>query len=180
MSPAERRYLLLEQGLGAGIVNAALNAGIAWLSFRGTATIPFWGQQSIAGDTIGTCFLLPLITALIATPLSRGRIRSGALAPVEPTPALARVLAFLPAGTSSRGLAYGILTTVLVAPPTLVALRLFGVDAWSFRAFVEYKAIFGGVLGAAVTPLVALLAMASSGAWGGGGSNCEPADYERG
>ena len=161
MSPTHRRYLLLEQGFGAGIVNAVLNATIAWLSFRGTATIPFWGQQSIAGDTIGTCFLLPLITTFVATPLSRGRVDSGALAPVEPTPALARVLAFLPAGTFARGLVYGVLTAALVAPPTLVALRLLGVDAWSFGTFVDYKAAFGGVLGALVTPPIALLAMAS-------------------
>ena len=35
MSPRHRRYLLLDQGIGAGILNLLLNAGIAWLLFRG-------------------------------------------------------------------------------------------------------------------------------------------------
>ncbi|MEO6026584.1 MAG: hypothetical protein ABIR79_06930, partial [Candidatus Binatia bacterium] len=102
VSPAHRRFLLLEQGLGAGVVNAVLNGLIAWLSFRGTAMVPFWGQQSIGGDTIGTCFLLPLLTVLIATPLCRGRVRAGDLPPVTWTPGMRRTLGWLPTGTVAR------------------------------------------------------------------------------
>src|SRR5262249_39811567 len=80
MSPAQRRYLLLEQGVGAGVVNFAINAAIAWVAFRGMTTVPLWGQQSIAGDTIGTTFLLPFITTLIASRLVRGHVRSGRIA----------------------------------------------------------------------------------------------------
>ncbi len=161
VSSPHRNFLLIEQGLGAGVVNAVLNALIAWLSFRGVETIPFWGQQSIGGDTIGTCFVLPLITSLIVTPLSRGRVRSGALPPVASTPALARALELLPTGTLARGIVLGVLTMFIVAPPTIVLLRALGVDAWSLATFVRYKAIFGGILGAAVTPIVALMAIAA-------------------
>ena len=68
MSPGHLRFLLLEQGIGSAVVNFLLNGAIAWLVFRGVAQVPLWGQQSIAGDTIGTCFFLPFLTTLIVTP----------------------------------------------------------------------------------------------------------------
>ncbi len=65
MSRAQRRYLLFEQGVGAAVFNFLLNAAIAWLIFRGADVVPLWGQQSIAGDTIGTSVILPFLTCLI-------------------------------------------------------------------------------------------------------------------
>lgn len=161
VSPAHRRFLLLEQGFGAGVFNAAVNALIAWLSFRGTAVVPLWGQQSIGGDTIGTCFLLPLVTVLIATPVCRRRVRAGDLAPIAWTPMMRSVLGWLPTGTVRRGIVAGAVTTVVAAPAMLLGLRWFGVVAWPLATFIAYKAVFGGLLGAAVTPLVALAAIAA-------------------
>ena len=74
MSPAQRRYLVVEQGVGAAVFNFVLNAVIAWLMFRRQDVVPLWGQQSIAGDTIGTSLLLPLITCLVVTRLARGHV----------------------------------------------------------------------------------------------------------
>lgn len=161
VSPEHRRFLLLEQGLGAGVVNAVLNALIAWLSFRSTMMVPFWGQQSIGADTIGTCIILPLLTTLIATPLCRARVRAGALSPLAPTPTLGRVLGGLPTGTFTRGLVVGVLTAMVVAPPTLLALRWLGVTAWPLATFIGFKGVFGGMLGAVVTPIVAWGAIAA-------------------
>src|SRR3990172_9456895 len=123
VSSAHRRFLVLEQGLGAGIVNVVINAGIAWLAFRGATSVPFWGQQSLAADTIGTCFVLPLLTSLMATPLCRRRVRSGALPALGWTRVSHPALAWLPAGTLARGLVLGLVTTVAVAPATLAALH---------------------------------------------------------
>ena len=66
MSPRHRTYLLIEQGIGAGIFNVVINAAIAWLFFHGMRTVPLLGDQSIMGDTIGTTFMLPLLTAVWA------------------------------------------------------------------------------------------------------------------
>jgi hypothetical protein len=54
MSPEHRRFLVLEQGIGSALFNFVLNGAIAWLLFRSFERVPLWGQQSIAGDTIGT------------------------------------------------------------------------------------------------------------------------------
>jgi hypothetical protein len=83
MSARHLRFLLLEQGIGAAVVNSLLNGAIAWLLFRSLERVPLWGQQSIAGDTLATCFFLPLIPTLIVTPLVRRRVLAGTVAAVD-------------------------------------------------------------------------------------------------
>src|SRR5947207_13222996 len=107
VSQAQRRYLLLEQGVGAAGFNFLLNAAIAWLMFRGADVVPLWGQQSIAGDTIGTSVILPFLTCLIATRLVRGHVRSGKVAPLGWSRDTQPWLGWLPRGTLARALALG-------------------------------------------------------------------------
>src|ERR687888_395312 len=113
MSAAHRRYLLLEQGVGAAAFNFVLNAVIAWLMFRGEEEVPLWGQQSIAGDTIGTSLLLPLLTCLIVTRIARGHMRAGRVAPLGWTRASHPALGWLPRGTLARGLVLGLVGLVV-------------------------------------------------------------------
>ena len=81
--------------------NFLLNGAIAWLLFRSLERVPLWGQQSIAGDTIGTCFFLPFFTALIVTPLVRRRVRAGSVAPLGVDARDHPPLGWLPAGPAS-------------------------------------------------------------------------------
>src|SRR5204863_424500 len=104
VSRAHRRYVFLEQGVGAAGFNFLLNASIAWLIFRGAEMVPLWGQQSIAGDTIGTSIILPFLTCLIATRLVRGHVRSGKVAPLGWSRDTQPWLGWLPRGTLARGL----------------------------------------------------------------------------
>ena len=156
MSPAHRRFLLLEEGVGSVVVNLIINSVIAFLTFRGAASVPLWGQQSIAGDTIGTTLILPLVTCLIVTPLARRQVRSGRLAPLAGTPL---GLQWMPARTLSRGAVLGAISAVVVAPPALAVLTLLSITQQSFWGFVVFKAAFAAALGAVVTPLIALWAI---------------------
>ena len=162
MSPAVRRYLLVEQGVGAAVFNFVLNAAIAWAMFRSVALVPLWGQQSIMGDTIGTCFLLPLITCLVATRLARGHVRAGKVAPLGWTRASHPVLGWLPQSTARRGVALGLACIALLAPLAFIALGLLGVAGLPFWRFVLFKAVFAALAAALVTPLVALWAIAEA------------------
>ena len=162
MSPAVRRYLLVEQGVGAAVFNFVLNAAIAWAMFRSVAVVPLWGQQSIMGDTIGTCFLLPLITCLIATRLARGHVRAGKVAPLGWTRGSHPVLGWLPQSTARRGVALGLACIVLLAPLAFIALGLLGVTSLPFWRFVAFKGAFAALAAALVTPLVALWAIAEA------------------
>jgi len=159
MSPAHKRFLLLEEGLGSVIVNLFLNAFIAYLLFRGAASVPLWGQQSIAGDTIGTAFFLPLITCLIVTRLARQQVSAGRFEPVDGAPL---GLAWMPAGAAWRGVVLGVISAATVAPATIALLVGLGVTQQGFWGFVAFKAVFAAALGAVVTPLIALWAIAGS------------------
>jgi hypothetical protein len=159
MSSAQRQYLLVEQGVGAAIFNFIVNGAIAWLVFRAHPVVPLWGEQSIAGDTIATCFLLSLITALIVTALARGRLGSGKLDPLGWTASTHPRLRLVPRGTITRGLVLGVASMLTVAPLTIAVLWALGVQAMSLRTFVLFKATFAALLAAIVTPLIALWAI---------------------
>jgi len=158
MSSAHKRFLLNE-GIGSLVINLVLNGLIAALMFRGTAAVPLWGQQSIAGDTIGTTFFLPLITCLIETPLARRQVRAGRVPPVAGAPLGLR---WMPERAFTRGATLGLITAVTIAPPTIAALAALGVTQKGFWGFVAFKAVFAAALAAVVTPLIALWAIAVS------------------
>ena len=158
MTDAHRRYLVIEQGVGAGIVNFVLNAVIAWLMFRSLDQVPLWGQSSIAGDTIGTTFFLPFLSTLIVTPLARQQIRNGRLPAVD-WDCRASALRRLPRRTFVRGLALGLAGVLLVAPPSLYVLNAVHLEQLAFWPFIVFKATFAALLGAAVTPFIARRAL---------------------
>ena len=159
LSAAHRKFLFVEQGIGAAIVNFLLNGAIAWVMFRGMDPVPLWGQQSIAGDTLGTAFLLPLITSIILTPLARGRVASATLAALEWTYITHPSLRLLPRGTVRRGATIGAICVVTVGIATVVALWLGGVTSMTFGRFLLFKAAWSAVLAAFVTPIIAVCAI---------------------
>ena len=82
MSHQHRRFLVVEEVLGSTIVNFLLNAGIAWYLFRKAESVPLWGASSIGVDTLVTAFVLPVLTALIATFIVRRQVMRGKLLPI--------------------------------------------------------------------------------------------------
>ncbi len=158
MSSRHRRYLILEQGIGAGVFNVALNAAIAWVLFRQMETVPLWGTQSIVGDTIGTAFMLPLMTTLIAGRIVRGHVRAGRVTALAwPEAWLGRRV---PRAQYARGALLGALCVIVVGLPATWALAAAPIHEMSLGRFVVFKAIFAGALATIVTPLIARLALA--------------------
>jgi hypothetical protein len=155
VTPIQRRFLLIDNGAAPFAINLVLNGLIAWFLFRNATQVPLWGQSSIAGDTIATAFLLPLITCLIVTPLARGKVRSGDV------PQLVRDASrkWLPHNALLRGLAIGILYAIVLAPPTIVAFRVLGIAALKPWHFVYFKGTFAAIEAVLVTPLLALWAI---------------------
>ncbi len=166
MHAAHRRYLVFEQGLGAILINFGLNFGIAWAMFRGLSAVPMWGTQSIAGDTIGTSFVLPFLTCLIVTPLVRREVTRGRLPPFERGPADYRLLAWLPNTAFRRALVFGATATALVSPIAILAFLAAGLDGIGPGAFMWIKAAYAGLLAGIVSPLIAARALADTGSQG--------------
>ena len=156
VSPALRRYLLLEHGIGSAVFNFVLNGVLAWLLFRGVAEVPLWGQQSIAGDTIGTTLFLPLFTCLIVTPLVRRHLRARDLGPIGWSPTADALVRWLPASAFRRGLSLGAACVLAVAPLAIGTFVALGTTAMPFWGFVAFKAAFAAALALAVQPCIAL------------------------
>jgi hypothetical protein len=157
-----RRWIFLNAIVIAAFVNAGLSALIAWGSAASEDEIPLWAAPLVGGpssgvDTIGTCFILPFLTTLIITTVIWHELREGRLLPLSrrATGLLARV----PPTRLRRAVFFGAICIAVFAPPAVLALVLIDPGDISVGHFVLYKAIFGVVLGAIVTPPIALTAM---------------------
>lgn len=155
MKTVHRRYLI-EQAIAGFVINAVLNAGIAWLVFHSFETVPLWGEQSIMGDTIATGFLLPFLVCLVLTPLTRGQIRSGKLPADDVTRAL---VSRLPKGLFVRSLVVGAVGLPIAALPVFAILSGLGVTEIASAPFIGIKALIAGLLAALVSPPIALRAL---------------------
>jgi hypothetical protein len=167
LSGDQRRFMFWHAIVGAAIVNLVLNALIAWLSVRNEDSVPRWAvplldKPSTITDTIGTFFILPLLTCLIFTAVARRELRHGRVTPLGWTWSPKSVLRRLPRKTVRRGVALGALTTAALAPPAVALIVILGVDDLSVEEFVTYKAVFGVLLGMLVTPIVALWALSEA------------------
>jgi hypothetical protein len=167
LSGDQRRFMFWHAIVGAAIVNAVLSALIAWLSVRNEDSVPRWAvpvldKPSTIADTVGTFFILPLLTCLIFTAVARRELRHGRVTPLGWTWSPKSVLRRLPRGTFRRGVALGALCTAALAPPAVALIVILGVDDLSVGEFVTYKAVFGVILGLLVTPIVALWALSEA------------------
>jgi hypothetical protein len=156
MRAAHWRYLVLDNGLGAACLNAVINGAIAWATFRGTAVVPLWGPLGIASDTVATSLILPFLTCVIVTALTRWHVRAGRLPPLP----VGLGWAGLPSGTLARGGALAAASFVLLVPITLLIFIGSGVRELPFERFVVFKVAFAVADGLLVTPLCARLALA--------------------
>ncbi|SRR5579875_515503 len=157
LTPEQRRFLLLDNGIGPFFANLVINGTIAWLLFRNAARVPLWGHSSIAGDTIATSFLLPAITCLIVTPIARGRVRSGRL-----PAAIDAARGWIPRNMCWRAVLIGLVCLLALAPLTISILVALGIGRLTPWQFVYFKATFAAVEGGLVTPFLALWAIAEA------------------
>jgi hypothetical protein len=152
-----RRWLLINAIAITALVNAALNALIAWGSAAGKDVIPLWAVPLAEGpstitDTVGTFFILPLLTTLVVTTVVWHELRAGRLSPLSAGRPL-------PSRRLRRGVLFGAVCTALLGPPAVALLAAIDYGDIGVGEFVLYKAIFGVALGAIVTPVIAVAAM---------------------
>lgn len=159
LSPEHRRLLVVDQGVVAAVVNFLLNGGIAWLLFRSMNHVPLWGQSSIAGDTVATAFLLPLLTCLIVTRVVRRQIANGRVPPLAATPASTALQFLASLSILRRGVLLGVGGVVLAAIPTILWFATLGPTQLSQGAFLWFKASFAAALAVGFTPLIGGLAL---------------------
>lgn len=161
---SHRRWIILRALLATAASNVVINAVIAWLSVRGQVTVPLWGvplvETSIFWNVVGTLFLLPLITCLLVTNVLWRDVRLGSLTSVSHLRSAYHWLAVLPPDRLRRGVAFGAIAVATLAPILTVAPVVLGFPELTRGQFVVCQAAFAVAIGAVVTPVIALYAMA--------------------
>ena len=156
-----RRWIIVHALIVSAAINFTLTGVSSWLSVRGQHLVPLFavprfGSTNIVTDTLGTFFFLPLMTCLILTTFVGIEVRSGRLPPLTAVEIPER----LRGGRLRRGAVLGAVSAVILSPLAVVALLAVAADGLTVGQFVLYKILVSVALGAVVTPLIALCAMA--------------------
>ncbi|HEX6687844.1 MAG TPA: hypothetical protein VF085_04175 [Solirubrobacterales bacterium] len=163
LSESHRRWIVLRALLAAAAINVVINAAMAWLSVHGQDGVPLWGapmaETTIIWNVVSTLFLLPLITCVLVTRVVRQEVRQGSLTSLSRLRSAHGWLAALPSTPWRRGVAFGAIAVVVLAPPLTLALAASGFPELTGGQFIACQAAFTAVLGAIVTPVIALYAM---------------------
>ncbi|MBC7964815.1 MAG: hypothetical protein H7Z17_02725 [Fuerstia sp.] len=159
LPPGAFRYLLIGQAIIPFFINIAVNVILGALKFWGQESVATWAiDKGAAADSIGTCFFLPFITCLIATPIVRHQVAHGAASRIPPTdtPHWARMMS---GQVILRAAKFGVAGIVLLAGPVYAVYSLLAGDSIETVRFITIKALFAGVYGIFATPLIAFVAM---------------------
>jgi hypothetical protein len=164
LTAEHRRWLFVNAIVITAFINAALNALIAWGSAVNEDEIPLWAAPLVGGpstitDTVGTFFILPLLTTLLITTVIWHERAAGRFGRLELAPGSDRFFRRLPRTRFRRGLYFGALCTLVLAPAAVIVLAAIDFGDISVGDFVLYKAIFGILLGLIVTPVIGIAAM---------------------
>ena len=162
LSELQRKYLVRDQIIGGALVNGVINAFLAWLTFRHHAVVPMQGDPSILNDVIATAVLMPLFICMIATPLVRKAMHAGKFEPLSTPSSTRTMVLWLPANSFLRGLLLALAALATCAPVLLGLLLMFGVHSMSVAGFTTLKLFYSGILGALVSPVIALYVMAAA------------------
>ena len=114
---------------------------------------PVWGFTSVAADTLGTAFILPVVTALITDFLVRLQVDRALLPKLPPT--LLRATRFSERNVLQRGAFLGLAAMGMAAAPVIAGVALLGPPELTTSGFILFKATFAAALGAFVTPVLA-------------------------
>ena len=156
-----RRWIVINALIITAAINLVINGALAWFSVRTQHVVPIWalpapGKTNLMTDTLGTFFFLPFFTCLTCTTAVWAEMRGGRMPRLE-TLAVPTRLAH---GRLRRGAILGLCTAALLAPIAAAVIAIGRLGSVSPTQFVVYKMILGVLLGLAVTPLIAVLAMA--------------------
>lgn len=159
---AHRRWIVVNALIITAVLNAAINFGIAVGQAHGDHVVA-WSlnptKTTLLGNTAGTLFMLPLIGTLIVSAAIRREQRLGNLSAVN-WPFRGRLLAWIGvAGAGRRAWRLGVLTFLALVPFDVVLVSLLGRHGTTPGHFVALQVVLCVVLGAVVTPLIALAAM---------------------
>ena len=113
------KYLLIGQAVVPFFINIAVNLVLGTLTYRGQDSVETWTwNKGAAADSMGTCFFLPFITCLIATPIVRSQLKN-ATAPRILASDVPRWTQLMGGPLLMRAAKFGIVGMLLLAAPAV-------------------------------------------------------------
>jgi len=159
LPPGVFRYLLIGQAIIPFFINMMINIAIGVLSFGGQKSVATWAiDKGAVEDSIGTCFFLPFITCLIATPIVHRQMASGVTSRI-PLTDVPRWVRWMNGPWMLRSAKFGVIGILLLTGPVYGLYYLFAGDSIETVRFIAIKAISAGAMGVFVTPLIAFVAL---------------------
>lgn len=157
------KYLLIGQAVIPFFINIAVNVVIGTLTFWGQDSVQTWTwDKGAAADSIGTCFFLPFITCLIATPIVRSQSKSGT-APRISAMDVPQWTRLMRGPLILRATKFGIAGVLLFSPAVYAMYSAFAPDSIETIRFIVMKSIAAGLFGILATPLIAFVGMCDAG-----------------
>ena len=150
--------------LVSGISNTIFNGLIAWLLLRAGSNLTLGGEHNFAIDIMATAFILPFIVTLIVIPLNQRKLAANKVSAVrlDARFPLESLLLRFPKNLWLRALWFGFFTMLIVTPVTLVPLWALGIHEFTPIAYSVFKGIWAGLMAAAITTPMLLLALEES------------------
>ncbi len=161
LAQEHRRLLRRSFILAPAIINFVLNGSIAWYVYSGRPFVSVWGADGeIIADVLATSFLLPFLTCFVVVPIVWKLVEQGEQSAVNWRRSDFWWLAWLPHGQWARAAAIGVASALAGGFVLLGLLYVLRVETLSSQAFILLKATYTALLGALVTPLLALASLA--------------------
>jgi hypothetical protein len=159
---ANRQWIFINSVLITAFINIVINTGLAAAGARGEH-VAWWTSNpfktNLLYNTLGTLFILPLMTVVGVTAAVARERKAGTIGPIS-APFATRLWSWMCAPTPwRRGVRFGAVTLAALAPLDVVAVLLLGRDGASASHFVMVQVLLTVLLGAVIAPLAALAAM---------------------
>ena len=160
LSNEHRRYLLVNQMAVPAIFNVVLNGLLAWLILRHNAFLTLWGEGAVGPDLLLTAFLLSFLSCLIVTKLINREITHGKVSRLASDQISDS--GWHTRSALARASLLGLAGVLLAAAPAVAALSWAGAEPMTVPWFVGFKAVWCGLLAAAISPLIAWWALSAA------------------
>jgi hypothetical protein len=155
-SAAQRRYLFVQNTVGAAVINLLINGAIGWVITRGLDVFPMWSIPGAAADLAATGFGVSFGTCIAARIGVSWEVTRGKIVPPPQFEPYAGWYRRLPRPIFARSVWFGLWSLPVFVLPLLLALVIAGSTAFERVHFIWLKAGFSALEAAIVTPLIVL------------------------
>jgi hypothetical protein len=131
----------------AVVINSLFSALFVFLVFGRRAEVALWGADGVALDFVPQTFIITMITVMVATLLTRKRVRSGVIQRRSGAPAR------LPQNSFLRALLLALVATIVFGGVMTGLLALLWSGPHSFIAVLIFKIAYGAIVAAVMAAL---------------------------